>query len=85
MKVRLLKRQKVDGEAGEIVEVSPERAGFLISAEAAVKVEDAGEQAAKPEPEKPKALAKLAEETPKTNKAKTAKAQAKTKAPAKKK
>ena len=50
MKVKLLVRNKIDGEAGEIVEVSPDRAAFLISYEAAVKVEDVREQAKKPEP-----------------------------------
>jgi len=50
MKVRLLKRNRIDGEAGEIVEVSPDRAVFLFSGEAAEPVKDAGEQAEKPEP-----------------------------------
>ena len=48
MKVRLLKRQKGNGEAGEIVEVSPDRAGFLFSVEAAEPVTEAGEQAEAP-------------------------------------
>ena len=34
MKVKLLKRQK-EGEAGEIVEVSPDRADFFFSVEVA--------------------------------------------------
>lgn len=30
MKVRLLRQNKIDGQAGEIVEVSPARAAFLF-------------------------------------------------------
>ena len=30
MKVRLLKQNKIDGKAGETVEVSPDRAAFLF-------------------------------------------------------
>ena len=51
MKVKLLKRNRIDGEAGEIVEVSPDRAAFLFSVEAAESVKEAGEQAKKPEPQ----------------------------------
>ena len=51
MKVRLLKRQRIDGEAGEIVEVSPDRAAFLFSAEAAEPVTKAREQAEAPKAE----------------------------------
>ena len=60
MKVRLLQKSK-DGEAGETVEVSPERLAFLLSIGAAEPVKDAGEQADKPEPnilKKPKKTAK---------------------------
>jgi hypothetical protein len=49
MKVKLLKRQK-EGEAGEIVEVSPDRAEFFFSVEVAEPVKEAREQAVKPEP-----------------------------------
>lgn len=35
MKVLLTKRNRIDGESGEIVEVSPDRAAFLISVNAA--------------------------------------------------
>lgn len=31
MKVRLLRQNKIDGRAGDIVEVSPARAAFLFS------------------------------------------------------
>ena len=31
MKVRLLRQNRIDGKAGEIVEVSPARAAFLFS------------------------------------------------------
>ena len=48
MKVKLLIRQKGNGEAGEIVEVSPDRAAFLFSVEAAEPVTEAGEQAEAP-------------------------------------
>ena len=30
MKVKLLKQNRIDGKAGEIVEVSPDRAAFLL-------------------------------------------------------
>lgn len=49
MKVKLLNRQK-EGEAGEIVEVSPDRAAFFFSVEVAEPVKEAREQAVKPEP-----------------------------------
>ena len=62
MKVRLLKGNRIDGAAGEIVEVSPDRADFLFSVEGAEPVKDAGEQAKKPEP---KVLKRDAAETPK--------------------
>ena len=48
MKVRLLKRQRIDGEDGEIVEVSPERAAFLLQYGAAEPVTEAREQAEEP-------------------------------------
>ena len=63
MKVRLLTRQK-EGEAGEIVEVSPDRAYFFLTVEAAEPVKEAREQAEKPVPtvmeqsEEPKVLKK---------------------------
>ncbi len=55
MKVRLTVRNRIDGEAGDIVEVSPDRAVFLIQNGGAVKAET-GERNGKPEtrtPEKP--------------------------------
>ena len=54
MKVKLLKRQK-EGEAGEIVEVSPDRADFFFSVEVAEKVAEARERAEAPKAEKPAA------------------------------
>ena len=48
MKVKLLVRNRIDGEAGEIVEVSPDRAEFLFQAEAAEPVKEAREQAEAP-------------------------------------
>lgn len=38
MKVLLTQRNRIDGEAGEIVEVSPDRAAFLFSVDAAEPV-----------------------------------------------
>lgn len=38
MKVLLTKRNRIDGESGEIVEVSPDRAAFLFSVNAAEPV-----------------------------------------------
>ena len=60
MKVKLLVRNRIDGEAGEIVEVSPDRAEFLFQAEAAEPVKEAREQAEAPakQPEVKKAVAK---------------------------
>lgn len=40
MKVRILKRQKVEGEVGTICEVSPDRASFLLSCFAAEPVDE---------------------------------------------
>ena len=54
MKVKLLKRQK-EGEAGEIVEVSPDRADFFFSVEVAEPVKEARERAEAPKAEKPAA------------------------------
>ena len=86
MKVKLLMRQKGNGEAGEIVEVSPERAAFLFSVEAAEPV-NAREQAEEPEAtaekpaaRKPAATKPAATETAKkAPAAKTAKTSSKTK------
>ena len=60
MKVKLLVRNRIDGEAGEIVEVSPDRAEFLFQAEAAEPVKEAREQAEAPakQPEVKKAETK---------------------------
>ena len=60
MKVKLLVRNRIDGEAGEIVEVSPDRAEFLFQAEAAEPVKEAREQAeaSAKQPEVKKAEAK---------------------------
>ena len=66
MKVKLLIRQKGNGEAGEIVEVSPDRAAFLFSVEAAEPVTDVREQAEEPEKaEEPKKQAKAKTEVKK--------------------
>lgn len=56
MKVKLLIGQRVDGRAGEIVEVSPDRAAFLLDCGAAEQVKEAREQAETPaKAEKPAA------------------------------
>ncbi|MEE1162586.1 MAG: hypothetical protein UHU21_02725 [Lachnospiraceae bacterium] len=56
MKVRILRRQKIEGEVGTICEVSPGRAAFLLQYGAAEPVKEAREQAEapakKPEPKK---------------------------------
>ena len=54
MKVKLLNRNRIDGEAGEIVEVSPDRAAFLFSVNAAELVKDGVEQTTEPEKTKVK-------------------------------
>ena len=66
MKVKLLKRQK-EGEAGEIVEVSPAHFDWLVSLGFAVPVKEAREQAETPvkaeapaEKPEPKAVKKTA-------------------------
>ena len=50
MKLRLIRAARIRHEAGEIVEVSPERLAHLVSIEAAEPVKEAREQAEKPEP-----------------------------------
>ena len=70
MKVRLLIRQKGNGEAGEIVEVSPDRASFLFSVEAAEPVTEAREQAEAPEKAEVKAEKKPAAKKPAKSSAK---------------
>ena len=47
MKVKLLRAARIRHEAGEIVEVSPAEAGFLLSTGSAVEVHETPE-AAKP-------------------------------------
>ena len=55
MKVRILVRQKIEGEVGAIVEVSPDRASFLLQNGAAEPVKEARERAEAPKAEKPAA------------------------------
>lgn len=47
MKLRLVRAARISHEAGEIVEVSPEVANFLLSVGSAVKVEEAPKEPAK--------------------------------------
>ena len=79
MKVKLLMRQKGNGEAGEIVEVSPDRAEFLFSVGAAEPVKDAREQAEAPKPAEEKAEKKPEKAEKKTEDKKPAKTAAKRK------
>lgn len=51
MKVRILIRQKIEGEAGTVCDVEPARASFLLQYGAAERVE-AGEQVEIPEARK---------------------------------
>ena len=59
MKVKLLRDVRPFGRTGEIVEVSPAHFDWLTSLGMAVEVEEAGEQARKPEPKaEPKTVKK---------------------------
>ena len=49
MKVRILIRQKVEGEAGTVCDVGPDRASFLLQCGAAEPVEETREQVETPE------------------------------------
>lgn len=53
MKLRLTRLARITHEAGEIVEVSPEVANFLLGVGSAVKVEEEPKKPAKEEPKKP--------------------------------
>ena len=53
MKLRLIRPARISHEAGEIVEVSPEVANFLLGVGSAVKVEEAQKKPTKEEPKKP--------------------------------
>ena len=67
MKVKLLREARIRHKAGEIVEVSPAEAGFLLSTGTAVKVREAPKKRETPEAmltaETPEAMM-TAEETP---------------------
>ena len=54
MLVKLLRPARIRHEAGEIVEVSPAEAGFLLSIKSATKVEEEKEVKAEPEKKKSK-------------------------------
>ena len=53
MKVKLLRTARINHEAGEIVEVSPEQGNFLLGVGSAVKVEEEPKKPTKEEPKKP--------------------------------
>ncbi len=50
MKIKILKRQKIEGEVGTVCEVGPDRAAFLLACGAAEAVTETREQVEKPEP-----------------------------------
>ena len=52
MKLKLLRAARIRHEAGEIVEVSPAEAGFLLSTGSAVKVQEAPKKRETPEDKK---------------------------------
>ena len=58
MKVKLLKDVRPFGRTGETVEVSHDHREWLMNLGMAAEVEEAGEQAEKPEPTVPKKPAK---------------------------
>ena len=48
MKVQLTRQNRIDGNAGDIVEVSPARAAFLFETKSAVPAPDIRERKAEP-------------------------------------
>ena len=52
MKVKLTQRNRIDGEAGDIVEVSPERAAFLIYCGGAERIKEEQDEPGKRTPKK---------------------------------
>ena len=75
MKVRLLQASQIRHEAGEIVEVSPARAGFLLSCGAAEMPEKTKETATKePDAEVPETKEEVPPVAKKTTKTTTKKA-----------
>ncbi len=54
MKVKLLREARIRHKAGEIVEVSPAEAGFLLSTGSAVEVREAPKKREMPEDKKVK-------------------------------
>ena len=71
MKVKLLREARIRHEAGEIVEVSPAEAGFLLSTGSAVEITAAPKKRETPE-DLLKAETPEAEEQPKKKAAKKA-------------
>lgn len=49
MKIRILKRQKIEGEVGTVCEVGPDRASYLLACGAAEAVTETREQVETPE------------------------------------
>ena len=73
MKVRILIRQKIEGEAGTIAEVDPARASFLIAYGAAEPAEEIREQVETPEKAVPAARKAPAKKTEQKTEQKTTK------------
>lgn len=73
MKVRILIRQKIEGEAGTIAEVDPARASFLMAYGAAEPVEEIREQVETPEKAAPAARKAPAKKTTENKTTKSAK------------
>lgn len=73
MKVRILIRQKIEGEAGTIAEVDPARASFLMAYGAAEPVEEIREQVETPEKAAPAARKTPAKKTTENKTTKSAK------------
>ena len=67
MKVKLLRDARINHKAGEIVEVSPDRAEFLFQCEAAEPVTEAREQAKAPAKAEAPAEKPAAKKTTKTS------------------
>ncbi len=60
MKIRILKRQRIEGEVGTVCDVGPDRASYLLSCGAAEAVEETREQVETPEKAEVKMPAKTA-------------------------
>lgn len=64
MKIRILKRQKIEGEVGTVCEVGPDRASYLLACGAAEAVDETRERVETPEKAEAKIPVKAAKKTP---------------------